>query len=48
MTFPNVLINELTIGYSEFSRMSLSYSVSLINNLVKGVADMMPKYAQTQ
>lgn len=48
MTFPNVLINELMRRCSEFSRMPLSYSVSLINNLGKGVTDIMPKSAHAQ
>lgn len=49
MIFPKVLTNELMPCYGEFSRkMLLSYSLIFTSDLVKDLADTMPKFAETQ
>lgn len=48
MIFPKVLTNELMPSYGEFSRSMLgSYSLIFMNDLVKDIADTMPKFAET-
>lgn len=49
MLFPQVLINELMPRYGEFSRgMLWSYSLLFTNDLAEDIADVKPKFAETQ